>query len=161
MASRRLTLVVALVLLVAGGFVLFQFFGPVGPYERTTVTVVDENGTTLAAVDARVADTTRKRYVGLSNTESLGSNEGMLFVHPSVDTHAYVMRDMDFPLDIVFADADGTIATIHHARLPPPGTGESALTRYRGRAKYVLEVPYGYTNQTGIEVGDRLVVGDG
>ncbi|WP_411965371.1 DUF192 domain-containing protein [Haloferax sp. YSMS24] len=133
--------------------------GATDDYERTTLTVVDdETGETLASVDARVADTYAKRYTGLSDTESLAADEGMWFVHDSSDTYAYVMRDMDFPIDIIFVAENGTITRIHHAELDPEGTSESDLTRYRGTGKYVLEVPYGYTNENCIEEGDRIVL---
>ncbi|MFC6723812.1 DUF192 domain-containing protein [Halobium palmae] len=132
-----------------------------GQYDRTTVTAVDDNGTELATVEVRVADTFEKRYTGLSDTASLDDGEGMLFVHPNGGTHAYVMREMAFPLDIVFVAENGTVTAIHRAPLPPEGTSEGDLTRYRGRGTYVLEVPMGYTNRTGIDVGDRLVVPDG
>ena len=158
----RRTALVSGVFVVAAALVFVSVGGvgllPSGDYQRTTVTVVDENGTRLAAVDARVADTYQKRYTGLSETDSLNRNEGMLFVHDEEDTYAYVMRKMAFPLDIVFVDANGTITEIHHAPLPPEGTPESELTRYRGHGKYVLEVPYGYTNRTGVETGDRVRV---
>jgi uncharacterized membrane protein (UPF0127 family) len=130
---------------------------PTGEYNRTTVTAVDaESGEDLASVQVRIADTQGKRYTGLSDTESLGENEGMLFVHDEEGEYAYVMREMAFPLDIVFVDANGTVTRIHHAELPPDGTSGDDLTRYPGRGKYILEVPYGYTDDNGIEVGDRL-----
>lgn len=132
-----------------------------GSDERATVTVRDEDGTRLATVRVRIADTWTERHEGLSGAESLDDGEGMLFVHDKSGTRAYVMRDMAFPLDIVFIGADGTITTVHHAPLPPEGTPNNELTRYRGRGKYVLEVPYGYTNRTGIGVGDRVVVPPG
>jgi uncharacterized membrane protein (UPF0127 family) len=134
---------------------------PSSEYNQTTVTVLDdESNRTLATVDVRVADTYQKRYTGLSETESLGEDEGMLFVHDEEGEHAYVMRNMDFPLDIVFVDANGTITAVHHAELPPNGTSESELTRYRGTGTYVLEVPYGYTNESCIDVGDRITIDD-
>ena len=151
----------------------------VGEYEEGTVTVT-ENGTAtaaatpcdrspnatevvacsdsrqLATVEVRISDTRAQRYTGLSDTESLGPNEGMLFVHEEADEYAYVMRDMDFPLDIVFVDANGTITTIHHAPLDPEGTSNADLTRYEGRGKYVLEVNRGWANRTGVSVGDTV-----
>ena len=134
---------------------------PAGEYDRTTVTAVDaDSGEDLATVRVRVADTQSKRYTGLSDTDSLGENEGMLFVHDAEGEYAYVMREMAFPLDIVFVDADGTITRIHHAELPPEGTSGSDLTRYPGRGRYVLEVPYEYTTAHGIETGDRLRIPD-
>ncbi|WP_251342247.1 DUF192 domain-containing protein [Haloplanus halophilus] len=129
---------------------------PGSSYETTTVYLVDENGTRLAAVDVWVADTFPKRYVGLSDTTALEPGQGMLFVHDDEARHAYVMRDMDFPLDMVFVAANGTVTTIHHAPLESDGD----LTEYAGRSKYVLEVPMGYTNRTGVDVGDRLRIED-
>ena len=124
-------------------------------YNRTTVSLVSE-GEVQTEVDVRVADSYEKRYTGLSDTESLDADEGMLFVHDETGEHAYVMREMAFPLDIVFVDANGTITRIHHAELPPEGASGDDLTRYRGTGKYVLEVPYGYTNETCIEEGDTV-----
>jgi len=125
---------------------------PGSNYDTATVVLLDANGTELATVDAWVADTFPKRYTGLSDTTALEAGQGMLFVHDREGNHAYVMRDMEFPLDMVFIDADGTITTIHHAPLESDGD----LTRYAGRAKYVLEVPMGYTNETDVDVGDRV-----
>jgi uncharacterized membrane protein (UPF0127 family) len=130
---------------------------PGNDYETTTVDLVDADGTRLAAVDVWIADSYPKRYTGLSDTSALENGQGMLFVHDQEGNHAYVMREMAFPLDMVFIAADGTITTIHHAPLPSEDSG-GGLTRYSGRAKYVLEVPMGYTNETGVEVGDRAVI---
>ncbi|MEZ3142296.1 DUF192 domain-containing protein [Halobaculum sp. MBLA0143] len=127
-------------------------------YDDATVTVTDEDGSRLATVDVRVADTFQKRYTGLSDTASLADGEGMLFVHDRPGTHAYVMRDMAFPLDILFVDENGTVTTVHHAELPSSDTADSDLRRYRGYGVYVLEVPHGYTNRTGIDAGDTVTV---
>jgi uncharacterized membrane protein (UPF0127 family) len=155
--AAGLLLVIAVVLVIQSG-VLAPPLEP-GDYENATITVRDDNGTTLTTVDVRIADTDRKRYVGLSDTESLDPGEGMLFVHGSVDTRTYVMRDMAFPLDIVFVAADGTITTIHHAPTEPGESGDE-LTGYEGRGKYVLEVPRGYTSTTGIDEGDTVAIPD-
>ncbi|MHC3379007.1 DUF192 domain-containing protein [Haloarcula sp. H-GB5] len=124
--------------------------------ETTIAAREQETREALGTVEVRIAQTFNQRYVGLSETESLGPDEGMLFVHDEAGQHAYVMRNMSFPLDIIFIDANGTITTIHHAPLPPEGTSGSDLTRYEGRGKYVLEVNRGWTNRTGVEVGDRV-----
>jgi uncharacterized membrane protein (UPF0127 family) len=133
--------------------------GPDG-YDWKTVTVHDRaDGTTLATVDVRLADTFQKRYTGLSDTGSLGPNEGMLFVHPSEGNHTYVMRRMSFPLDIVFLNASGNVTRIHHAPLPSETPGDD-LVGYGGYGKYVLEVPMNYTTDRGIEAGDYVRIRD-
>jgi uncharacterized membrane protein (UPF0127 family) len=149
---RRLTLLVAAVLVVAGAAIVLH-----DPGERTTVTFDDEDGSTLATANVAVSDTFPERYTGLSDTESLGPNEGMLFVHPQEDTHTYVMRDMAFPIDIVFVAANGTITTVHHAELPAEGED---LEGYRGYGKFVVELPYEFTDDHGIEEGDTVEIPD-
>ncbi|ELY77927.1 DUF192 domain-containing protein [Natrinema gari] len=124
----------------------------------------DGNRTPKAVVDVAVADSGAERYTGLSDHDSLEPGNGMLFVHDEEQELAYVMRGMEFDIDIVFIDADREITTIHHARAPGPDEDGEDL-RYAGRGKWVLEVPRGYANETGIEVGDEVVIdlenGDG
>lgn len=159
----RLVTVLALGLVVlAIGFWALSPTGPLGgllhplDYETGTVTITDANGTELADVDVRVADTERERYVGLSETDSLADGEGMLFDFPEPGRHEFVMRDMDFPLDIVFIDSNGTVTTIHHAPTPSNATDDDQ--RYPGSGQYVLEVPRGYANATGLDVGDTVSI---
>ncbi|WP_066413713.1 DUF192 domain-containing protein [Halorubrum aethiopicum] len=121
-------------------------------YETTTVEAVDaETGETLATVDARIADGPMKRYVGLSTTNELADDEGMLFVHRESGEHGYVMRDMAFAIDIVFVAEDGEITEIREAE-----PESRPLRTYEGTGKYVLEVPRGWSADNGIEPGDEL-----
>jgi len=158
--SRLVVIAVVAVLVAAGGGLLALDAGllDTGEYERATVSVADADGTQLTTVDVRVADSYQKRYTGLSNTSSLGDDEGMLFVHDQSGTYGYVMRDMAFGLDIVFVASNGTVTEIHHAERPPAGTSDAELVTYQGTGQYVLEVPYGYTNETGVSVGDSVEI---
>lgn len=169
LARLGATVLFALVLAVGGAFALGVVDLDEGPttddgeggrtIEPTaTVTIRASDGATRAEVRVAVADSQLERYEGLSNTAPLDDGEGMLFVHDEESSYAYVMREMNYPLDIVFVGANGTITTIHHAELPPAGTSGGDLERYRGRGKYVIELPYGYTNETGIEAGDQVVL---
>jgi uncharacterized membrane protein (UPF0127 family) len=124
-------------------------------YETTEVTVTTPEGDELGAVTAAIADTRDLRYTGLSDTEALPGDRGMLFVYDEVDDHTYVMREMDFGLDIVYADDEGVITRIHRA--PEPGPDEDGENqRYPGRGQYVLEVNYEWTTERGVGAGDVL-----
>jgi len=124
-------------------------------YEKTMVCVRSTEGELLGCVYAAIADTSSLRYTGLSDTESLPENRGMLFVFPSVDEHTFVMREMDFGLDIVYADDEGIITELHHA--PAPGPDEDGNEqKYPGRGQYVLEVNKGWTTERGVTEGDVL-----
>lgn len=118
-----------------------------------TVTFVDANGTELATVGVRVADTRQERRTGLSETDSLPENEGMLFVFPSEREPEFVMRNMSFPLDMIFVDEDGRITEIYEAPVE-----DRPLTGYSASAKWVVEVNRGFTEEHGISVGDSVVI---
>ncbi len=132
--------------------------GPTGEYDRETIEITDnKTGEQLERVSVRIADTPQKRYTGLSETQSLAADEGMLFIHDSEDRYAYVMRNMSFPIDIIFIDMTGTITRIHHAEVPR-NTPTDSLQQYPGRGKYVLEVSYNYTEKHNITVGDDVQI---
>lgn len=154
---RALAGLLVVLAVLAGAWLVFTALDSPGAYETGTVRALAPDGSHLATVDVRIADTPEKHRVGLSKTDTLGPDEGMLFVFDDPGPRAFYMPEsMAFPLDMVFARANGTITTIHHAPLPanvPEGTD----ARYRGPGRYVLEVPLGWANRTGVSVGDRLV----
>jgi len=125
--------------------------------DAAEVRVLDEAGEPKAVVDADVADTMSERYTGLSDHDSLEDGEGMVFVHSSEDDRTYVMREMDFDIDIIFISADREITSIEHARAPEPGEDGEEL-EHTGVGQYVLEVPRGYANETGMAVGDTVEI---
>lgn len=160
-ATMAAAALVAAVVILAWGLGTVELPGE-DVHDRATVTITEPDGAHLATVDARVADSRRERIRGLGETDSLANGTGMLFVHPWTGTHSYVMRDVAVPLDIVFvapceADCppavDGRVTVVHEADVPPPG--EDSPT-YTGRGKWVLEVPQGYTDATGVTPGDHV-----
>ena len=129
-------------------------------YDTTEVRVTSSAGEPLGSVTAAIADTPELRYLGLSDTADLPADRGMLFVYDAVDDRTFVMREMDFGIDIVYADSDGVITEIHHA--PAPGPDEDGEEQeYPGRGQYVLEVAYEWTSDRGVSIGDVLVLDSG
>ena len=130
--------------------------GPYASYETTPVVVRGDDGEPRGAVLAAIADEREKRILGLSAAESMPADGGMLFTYDSVGDRTYVMRDMSFGLDIIYADADGEITEIHTASKPGPDENGATQT-YPGRGQYVFEVNYEWTVDNNVSVGDRLV----
>lgn len=124
-------------------------------YDMTNVRVQSSDGSTLGWVRAAIADTRDKQITGLSDTDSLPEQYGMLFVYSDVDDRRFVMREMDFGIDIIYADNEGVITTIHHAEKPGPDEDGSNQV-YPGRGQYVLEVNYHWTTARDVTVGDSL-----
>ena len=111
------------------------------------------------AFEVEIARTPAVRTQGLSDRESLPSMAGMLFVFRTVGPATMWMREMKFPLDIVWIGEECTVVdTALNAPPPAPGTPDSELPRYTSAvpAAYVLEINAGEVEQLGIEIGDEV-----
>ncbi|MFP8951558.1 DUF192 domain-containing protein [Natrialbaceae archaeon A-arb3/5] len=126
-------------------------------YESTDVSVMTPDGEELGNVTAAIVDTPERRRVGLSETDELPEDRGMLFVYDEVDDRTFGMPNMSFGIDIVYADDEGVITEIHHAPQPDPDEdGTEPEHVYPGRGQYVLEVVYEWTDEHDVEEGDVL-----
>lgn len=103
-------------------------------------------------LNVKIADNEYQLQKGLMNRDSITYDEGMLFIFPHSDTHSMWMKDTKFPLDIVFADSNKKVITIHKNTEP--------LSRkvYFSSApsKYAVEVKAGLVDSTGIALGDEI-----
>ncbi|WP_338016484.1 DUF192 domain-containing protein [Natrialba swarupiae] len=124
-------------------------------YGSTEVRVPTPGGEKLGSVSAAVADTPERKQLGPSDTESLPETCAMLFVYDDVGERTFVMPEMSFGIDIVFADDEGVITEVHHA--PEPGPDEDGLEHTSpGRGQYVLETVCEWTADPDVEEGDVL-----
>lgn len=95
---------------------------------------------------------------GLGGRESTEPFDGMLFVFDASGRQGIVMRDMRFPIDIVWFDK-GVIVDIA-PNVPVQMVPENQLTPYypRKSANMVIELPSGWAQEHGLAIGDRLEV---
>jgi len=123
--------------------------------DRRELRVTDCEGTELGHLDVGVADSFAEQYVGLSRTESLAAEEGLLFVHDEDGEQAIGMRNMDLPLDVLFVSGDGEITSIETLDAP-----DSLLSYYvtyettSGQGRYVVEANAGWSEANGVAAGD-------
>ena len=103
-----------------------------------------------------IADTNIERAQGLSEKGSLPKDHGMLFVFEEAKKYPFWMKDMKFPIDIIWINDGGVVDITLHAN--PEIYNNSSLTIYKPKepAQYVLEVNANYTLENNIEVVDRV-----
>jgi len=106
----------------------------------------------MHVIRAEVADTDRTRAIGLMGRESLGPNEGMLFVFDREAVHCFWMRNTPLPLSIAFLDDDGRIVDI--AQMAPRSDDSHCPSR---AVRFALEMEQGWFARHGIAPGARLV----
>ncbi len=95
---------------------------------------------------------------GLSGTDSLPPGEAMLLVFPEGTPSRIWMKDMNYPIDIVWLNDDRTV--VHMEENVAPSTydeanpSESTIFRSDVPARYVIELPSGTIEKTHIKKGD-------
>ena len=100
-----------------------------------------------------------ERIRGLSGRAALSPGTGMLFVYDIESRFRFWMREMEFPLDIVWIGAGCQVVDISVNVPPPePGTSLADLPRYSPGvpALYVLEINGGEAEALGLGVGDPV-----
>ncbi len=106
-------------------------------------------------IRAEFASSEQARQRGLMFRKSLGPDNGMLFVFRQEDYHGFWMKNMEFPLDIVWIGPDKKIVDIYHNAIPcQDNTCNIILPRYPG--VFVLELNSGFARAYGISVGDKV-----
>ncbi len=119
------------------------------PLPTVTLTAGD------ATIVAEVASTPDEQQKGLSDRLALADGTGMLFVYDKEGSPGIWMKDMNFPIDIVWANSEGIIVTIESD--VSPATYPSAFYP-SAPAAYVLEIPAGYAKKHDIAIGGQIVV---
>lgn len=110
-----------------------------------------------AAITADVANTMALRTQGLSGRTSLAPDHGMIFLFGWPSIQVFWMKDMNFPIDIIWVRG-GKITGVAKDAVPEPGKSLLQLTLYKspGLVDTVVEVPAGSSDRWGLKVGDHV-----
>lgn len=105
-----------------------------------------------------VPKTLEQRHVGLGGRDQLEPYNGMLFIYEFPGDHGIVMRDMHFPIDIIWLDRG--VVVDFAPEVQPEHVSEDELFVYRPRTKatMVLELPAGWASEHELRIGDKLTI---
>ena len=119
---------------------------------RAEPACVELGGGEVFRYEVEVADTPQERARGLMFRRSLDPRAGMLFDFGRDEIARMWMKNTFIPLDMVFADRDGTVRGI--ARDARPRSVDTISSRIPVRA--VLELNGGEAERIGLAPGDRI-----
>jgi len=109
--------------------------------------------TSLGSINAAVAKTEYEKTRGLGGYSCIPKDQGMLFLYDQSSNVCMWMKDMNFPIDIVWMDGTGKIKKIEESIKPDtyPKTFCS-----EEKTSYVLELGSGQSRAFGLSVGSSL-----
>ncbi len=91
---------------------------------------------------------------GLSGRDNLAQNSGMYFEMGKTSPASFWMKDMKFPIDIIWIK-DGVIVGVEKSA-PLPTADQIPTFNSPGEITNVLEVNAGFFNQNNLQIGDQV-----
>lgn len=92
---------------------------------------------------------------GLSYRKSIADDEGMLFVFKEMNQYPFWMKDMHFPLDILWISDEGRVVYIAEGATPE-SYEKHQVFKNEAFAKYVLEIKGGFARKYGVYLGTSI-----
>jgi uncharacterized membrane protein (UPF0127 family) len=113
-------------------------------------------------LDVQIAETDAQRVRGLMFQNRLADDQGMIFVFDQEQVVPIWMLNMQFPLDIIWFDANGNVIHIEKNIPPCKSALETATCTVQNadgkKAKYVLEVSSGFTDKFQITENSKMQI---
>jgi uncharacterized membrane protein (UPF0127 family) len=107
------------------------------------------------AVTAELAITDEERQQGLMFREKINADQAMLFLFEEEEIHSFWMKNMRFPIDILWLDSQKRI--VHLEPNVPPCSSDPCPSYTPGApAIYVLELQSGCAEKQGLRLYDRI-----
>ncbi|HSF66894.1 MAG TPA: DUF192 domain-containing protein [Nitrospiraceae bacterium] len=145
--KRIVTLVLMAIFLMSASFFLID------RKEETIIIVTFPNG---HEVEAEVADTPEKLFVGLAFREALPANTGLLYIFESTGQNHLWTKGYRFPVDIIWVDESHHIVGLNENVAP---CREDECPRYSSSpeaVRYAIQTEAGFIKREGITIGLEL-----
>lgn len=106
-----------------------------------------------------IAKTEQEKEIGLSGKTSLKENSGMIFPFEKEGYYSFWMKDMKFPIDMLFINKSRKIVTILKDVQPPKSKTDS-LPSFTSTepADTVLEIQAGISDKFNFKIGDDVII---
>lgn len=128
----------------------------VDKYVRDDITVLMPKG----ALTAELVNTKASRELGLSGRHFMNANEGMLFAFDVPGRYGFWMKDMEFPLDIIWINENGVVVSIERGLTPLSYKNTKQVYMNQADASYVLEINAGEAEKFGLYLGTKVRMTD-
>jgi uncharacterized protein len=154
-----MTLVVKFFALALGIFLAVSLF--TAPYLKQLEEVKGKSEIKInnQIIVAEVVSEAKEREQGLSGRESIGINEGMLFLFDEPGIYGFWMKGMNFPIDIIWIAGEEIVGVEENVE-PDPGAVEGQLKVYYppGPVNKVLELKAGRAAILRAGAGDEVKI---
>jgi uncharacterized membrane protein (UPF0127 family) len=132
------------------GYFSFQPTKISSPREENSIQYVKIGGQTIKT---ELALTQEAQTLGLSGRKGIAEGTGMLFVFPKPGKNYFWMKEMKFPIDIVWLDEN--LKIIYIAQSVSPESYPATFGPEK-ESQYVLEISAGFAEKNNLQENDQV-----
>jgi len=106
------------------------------------------------------ASNSKDQQIGLSKYSKIDQNMGMIFLFNRSDYYSFWMKDMKFPIDIIFINNNNIVAIFKNVQPPSSISNNQILPIYTPSqvANTVLEINAGLSDKYNFKVNDTVKI---
>ncbi|MFA5778185.1 MAG: DUF192 domain-containing protein [Candidatus Paceibacterota bacterium] len=147
MFKKVLSFLIIVIILLLGFFLITRFSENLTSENIKYVKIAGQN------IKVDLALTKETQQQGLSGRSELKEDEGMLFIFNHEGLYSFWMKDMNFPIDIIWINKNLEVVDMKKNVLP-----ESYPENFvpKENAKYVLEIVAGFGEKNNLKEGDSI-----
>lgn len=144
-----ITIIVLLVVLLFWSFNFFSHNNSLFFSSKPIVIIAGQE------VKVKIAKTPSQKELGLGKVKNLPEDQGMLFIYDNYIIPGYWMKDMKFPIDIIWIKDNMVMG---YEKDLKPQADNINLPTYQPKTfiNYVLEVNSGFVDKYGLQIGDKV-----
>ena len=140
--------IIAVIVALIAWFCIYHFYS--GEKKTTKIEISGK------IITVEMADNQAKRIKGLSGRDSLEDNSGMLFIFPKSKKYVIWMKEMKFPIDIIWIRDNTVVYMVQNAPLPT-NQNIPAFTPTE-EANMLLEVSSGFVKANDVKIGEEVKI---
>lgn len=151
---KKVLLIYGLLVLVILTVVVLRFRGidlipKIGGFNKT-VTINEQT------FRVEIADDEKEQTKGLSNRNSLDKDKGMLFIFPEKGKYSFWMKNVKFPLDIIYISDNKIVDIAKNAAPQEENATNIPIITPKDNANFVLEINGGLSDEYEFKIGDEV-----
>lgn len=155
MSLNKIIIIFGIILILFAAIVSYQFSS------KRSAPVKNDLGKATATINSHtfqieIATTSASQQIGLSGRKSLSQDHGLLFLFDESTYHSFWMKNMQFPIDIIFINENKIISIVHNAQ--PAKTANPEIFQPESPSNAVLEINAGLAKKYALKKGDTVII---
>lgn len=152
--EKPMTIIKIILLIIVIGLVIWFMAGVIIKHKEAKIYIKSKTG--VQTFTASIAETYEARAQGLSGTKYLAPDSALLMIFPHDDNWGIWMKDMNYPIDVVWLNSSYEV--VHIEQSMHPNSYPRNIYKPKNTARYVIEFPAATTSRSYLKIGSKVKI---